>query len=70
MGIAERKVVPNGKDWSALHMGWLLMIRQEMRRRSNPPWLRIPSQPERKHEVRVSVPGRETGNGTALGVSE
>lgn len=67
MGLAEYMIVPRGRGWSVLHDGDA-PNEYETKEAAFESAVAAASLAIREgHEVHVSVPGREAGNGTALG---
>lgn len=66
MGIAEYRVVPKGNGWSVLHDGAAANDYASKEAAFESAVAAASLAIREGHEVRVSVPGRETGNGTAL----
>ena len=70
MGLAEYMIVAKGNGWSVLHDGSVNndYVSKEAAFESA---VAAASLALREgHEVHISAPGREAGNGTALGVKE
>ncbi len=70
MGVAEYRIVSKGNGWSVLHDGAAAnsYVSKEAAFKSA---VAAASLALREgHEIHVSVPGRDAGNGTALGVKE
>jgi hypothetical protein len=70
MGLAEYKVIAKGKDWSVLHNGAANNDYASKEAAFESAVAAASLALREGHEVHVSVPGREAGNGTALGVKD
>jgi hypothetical protein len=70
MGLAEYRIIPEGNSWRVLHDG-AAANEYETKEAAFESAVAAASLALREgHEVRVSVPGREAGAGTALGAEE
>jgi len=70
MGLAEYKIVPKGRGWSVLHDGAANNDYASKEAAFESAVAAASLALREGHEVHVSVPGREAGNGTALGVPD
>ena len=70
MALAEYKVVPKGKAWTVLHDGAAPNDYASKEAAFESAVAAASLAIREDHELRVSVPGHETGTRTALGVSE
>ncbi len=70
MGLAEYKIVPKGRGWSVLHDGAASNDYASKEAAFESAVAAASLALREGHEVHVSVPGREAGNGTALGVPD
>jgi hypothetical protein len=70
MDIAEYKVVSKGNGWSVLHDGAAANDYASKEAAFESAVAAASLAIREGYEVRVSVPGREAGNGTALGVND
>lgn len=70
MGIAEYRIVPSGSGWSVLHDGAAANDYATKEAAFEAAAAAASLAIREGHEVHVSVPGRETGNGTALGARD
>ena len=70
MGIAEYRVVSNGNRWSVLHDGALENDYASKEAAFEAAVAAASLAIKEGHEIRVTVPGREAGNKTALGVKD
>jgi hypothetical protein len=70
MGIAEYRVVSNGNRWSVLHDGAAANEYASKEAAFESAVAAASLALREGHEVHVSVPGRDAGNRTALGVKD
>jgi hypothetical protein len=70
MGLAEYMVVAKGTGWSVLHDGAATNDYATKEAAFESAVAAASLALREGHEVHVSVPGRDAGNGTALGVTE
>jgi hypothetical protein len=70
MGIAEYRVVSNGDRWSVLHDGAAANEYASKEAAFESAVAAASLALREGHEVHVSVPGRDAGNRTALGVKD
>jgi hypothetical protein len=70
MGIAEYRVVSKGSGWSVLHDGAAANDYASKEAAFESAVAAASLALREGHEVHVTVPGRDAGNGTALGVKE
>jgi hypothetical protein len=70
MGVAEYRVIPMGTGWSVLHDGVAANDYASKEAAFESAVAAASLALREGHEVRVSVPGRDAGNGTALGVKD
>jgi hypothetical protein len=70
MGLAEYKVISKGDGWSVLHDGAARNDYATKEAAFESAVAAASLALREGHEVQVSVPGRETGTGTALGVKD
>ena len=70
MGVAEYKVVPRGNGWSVLHDGATANDYASKEAAFESAVAAASLALREGHEVHVSVPGRDAGNRTALGVKD
>jgi hypothetical protein len=70
MGLAEYKVVSRGNGWSVLHDGAATNDYASKEAAFESAVAAASLAIREGHEVHVSVPGRQAGNGTALGVND
>jgi len=70
MGIAEYRIVIKGNGWSVLHDGAAAHDYASKEAAFESAVAAASLAIREGHEVRVSVPGREAGNGTGLGASD
>jgi hypothetical protein len=67
MGLADYKVVANGKTWSVLHDGRAENAYDTKEAAFEAAVAAASLAIREGHEIRVSAPGHEAGNKTALG---
>lgn len=70
MGLAEYKVVSRGNGWSVLHDGAATNDYASKEAAFESAVAAASLAIREGHEVHVSVPGRQAGNGTALGAND
>ena len=70
MGLAEYMIVAKGSGWSVLHDGDASNDYDTKEAAFESAMAAASLALREGHEVHVSVPGREAGNGTALGSRE
>jgi hypothetical protein len=70
MGLAEYVVLPKGNGWTILHDGAAGNDYASKEAAFESAVAAASLALREGHEVHVSVPGQEAGNGTALGVEE
>ena len=70
MGLAEYKVISKGDGWSVLHDGAASNDYASKEAAFESAVAAASLALREGHEVHVSVPGRDAGNGNALGVKE
>jgi hypothetical protein len=70
MGVAEYRVVSKGNGWSVLHDGASANEYASKEAAFESAVAAASLALREGHEVHVSVPGREAGNRTALGVED
>jgi hypothetical protein len=70
MGLAEYMIVPKGNGWSVLHDGAANNSYATKEAAFESAVAAASLAVREGHEVHVSVPGRQAGNGNALGVKE
>jgi hypothetical protein len=70
MGLAEYKVISKKDGWSVLHDGAANNDYASKEAAFESAVAAASLALREGHEVRISVPGREAGNGNALGVKE
>jgi hypothetical protein len=70
MGLAEYKVVSKGKGWSVLHDGAAGNDYASKEAAFESAVAAASLALREGHEVHVSAPGREAGDGTALGIED
>jgi hypothetical protein len=70
MGVAEYTIISKGAGWSVLHDGTATNEYASKEAAFESAVAAASLALREGHEVRVSVPGREAGNRTALGVED
>ena len=70
MGLAEYKIISKGDGWSVLHDGAADNDYASKEAAFESAVAAASLTLREGHEVHVSVPGRDAGNGNALGVKE
>jgi hypothetical protein len=70
MGVAEYRVVSKGNGWSVLHDGAAANEYASKEAAFESAVAAASLALREGHEIHVSVPGRDAGNRTALGVKE
>jgi hypothetical protein len=70
MGVAEYRVVSKGNGWSVLHDGVAANDYASKEAAFESAVAAASLALREGHEIHVSVPGRDAGNRTALGVKE
>ena len=70
MGVAEYRVISRGDGWSVLHDGSAANDYASKEAAFESAVAAASLALREGHEVCVTVPGREAGNGTALGVKD
>jgi hypothetical protein len=70
MGLAEYMIISKGNGWTVLHDGAAKYDYETKEAAFESAVAAATLALREGHEVHVSVPGREAGNGNALGVKE